>query len=72
MGEEMISYRDALTELEGILAAIEEEKVDIDELAVKVKRSAELIRLCRARIESATIAVESIVDELEPGAEKDG
>ena len=67
-----ISYRDALTELEGILAAIEEEQVDVDDLAIKVKRSAELIRLCRSRIEAATIAVEAIVDELEPGAENDG
>lgn len=67
-----ISYRDALTELEGILAAIEEEQVDVDDLAIKVKRSTELIRLCRSRIEAATIAVEAIVDELEPGAEKDG
>lgn len=71
MAEE-ISYRDALTELEGILAAIEEEQVDVDDLAIKVKRSAELIRLCRARIEAATVAVEAIVDELEPGADADG
>lgn len=67
-----ISYQDALSELEGILAAIEEEQVDVDDLAIKVKRSAELIRLCRSRIEAATIAVEAIVDELEPGAENDG
>ena len=67
-----ISYRDALNELEGILAAIEEEQVDVDDLAIKVKRSAELIRLCRSRIEAATIAVEAIVDELEPGVESNG
>lgn len=69
---EEISYREAVLELEGILAAIEEEQVDVDDLAIKVKRSAELIRLCRSRIEAATIAVEAIVDELEPGADSDG
>ena len=62
-----ISYAAALAELEGILAAIEEEQVDVDELGVKVKRSAELIRLCRSRIEAATIEIESIVDEMEAG-----
>lgn len=62
-----ISYAAALAELEGILSAIEEEQVDVDDLAVKVKRSAELIRLCRSRIEAATIEVEAIVDEMEPG-----
>lgn len=69
---EPVSYRDALSELEGILEAIEEEQVDVDDLAVKVKRAAELIKLCRSRIEAASIAVEAIVEELEPGAEDVG
>ena len=67
-----ISYTDALAELESILFAIEEEQVDVDDLAVKVKRSAELIRLCRTRIEAATVEVEAIVDEMETGEEQDG
>ncbi len=69
---ENISYGDALAELESILAAIEEEQVDVDALAVKVKRSAELIKLCRERIEKATVAVDEIVGELEPGDGSDG
>lgn len=71
MAEE-ITYRDALAELESILSAIEEEQVDVDELAIKVKRSAELIRLCRSRIEAAAIEVEAVVDEMEPGADANG
>lgn len=71
MAEE-ITYKDALAELESILSAIEEEQVDVDELAIKVKRSAELIRLCRSRIEAAAIEVEAVVDEMEPGADANG
>ena len=67
-----LSYRDALSELESILAAIEEEQVDVDDLAVKVRRSAELIRLCRTRIEAATVAVEAIVEEMDSGDDDDG
>ncbi|MDJ0925104.1 MAG: exodeoxyribonuclease VII small subunit [Acidimicrobiia bacterium] len=63
-----ISYREAMAELEAILAAIEEEQVDVDELAAKVQRSAELIALCRARIEEASVAIEAIVDAMETGA----
>ena len=66
-----VSYRDALNELESILLAIEEEQVDVDELAVKVRRSAELIGLCRERIEAATVAVEAIVEEMDSGEGKD-
>ncbi len=67
-----ITYGEALAELEGILAAIEEEQVDVDELAVKVRRSAELIRLCRERIDAAAIEVEAVVQELEPGENGNG
>ncbi|MCP3998350.1 MAG: exodeoxyribonuclease VII small subunit [bacterium] len=71
MAEE-ISYKAALAELEQILVAIEEEQVDIDELAVKVKRSAELIRVCRSRIDAASIEVEAVMQEMEPGDDSNG
>lgn len=70
MAEE-ITYREALEELEAILDAIEEEQVDVDDLAVKVKRSAELIRLCRSRIDAATAEVESVVSEMDSGEDGD-
>jgi hypothetical protein len=38
---------------------------------VKVRRSAELIRLCRERIVAATVAVEAIVEEMESGDDDD-
>ena len=66
------SYREALAELEEILAAIEEEQVDVDELAVKIGRSSDLLRLCRSRIEAAEIAIEEIVAELDSGEANDG
>lgn len=69
---EEITYKDALAELESILSAIEDEQVDVDELAVKVKRSAELIRLCRSRIDAAEIQVEAVVNEMESGDSADG
>jgi len=71
MAEE-ITYKAALDELEQILAAIEEEQVDVDELAVKVKRSAELIRLCRRRIDAASAEVETVVQEMNSGDESNG
>lgn len=71
MAEE-ITYKGALEELEQILAAIEEEQVDVDELAVKVRRSAELIRLCRSRIDAASAEVETVMQEMVSGEENDG
>jgi exodeoxyribonuclease VII small subunit len=61
-----IGYTEALAELETILAEIEDEAVDVDVLAAKVKRGAELLRICRGRINAAKVEVTQIVAELEP------
>ncbi len=61
-----IGYGDALAELESILAEIEDDSVDVDVLATRVRRAAELLRVCRDRITSARIEVTQIVADLEP------
>jgi exodeoxyribonuclease VII small subunit len=58
-------YGEALVELEAILADLEHDHVDVDALAAKVKRAAELIELCRRRIQSARIEVTRVVGALE-------
>lgn len=59
-------YGEALVELERILDEIEDDAVDVDVLATKVRRAAELLRLCRDRIASARIEVTQIVADLDP------
>lgn len=61
-----IRYRDAVAELEAIVAALEDTDVDVDVLAGRVARAAELITLCRDRIARTRIEVERIVADLEP------
>jgi exodeoxyribonuclease VII small subunit len=60
-----IGYADALAELETILEEIEDDAVDVDVLAARVKRAAELLRVCRARITAARVEVTQIVAELD-------
>ena len=60
-----IGYAEALTELEGILAELEDDSIDIDVLAARVRRATDLIRACRRRIGSARMEVERIVAELD-------
>ena len=61
-----IGYAEALAELEAILEEIEDDAVDVDVLAARVKRGAELLRVCRARITAAKVEVTQIVAELDP------
>jgi exodeoxyribonuclease VII small subunit len=78
MGEEQemadpeIGYGEALAELEGILDELDSDEVDVDVLGSRVRRAAELLRLCRDRIASARFDVEQVVAELEAEAAEGG
>jgi exodeoxyribonuclease VII small subunit len=64
-GDSELGYADALAELESILSELESDTVDVDRLAVQVRRASELIGLCRGRIRDARVEVEQIVADLE-------
>lgn len=61
------SFSQAIQELEQILARIEKEEVDIDQLAQELGRAAELIELCRSKLQRAEVEVAQIVERLDPG-----
>jgi len=63
-----LGYSEALTELEGILARLEGDDLDVDRLAGDVARAADLVRHCRDRIDSARLQVERVVTDLEAPA----
>jgi exodeoxyribonuclease VII small subunit len=58
-------FGDALAELETILARIEGEEIDIDQLGEELKRATQLLELCRAKIKKAEVEVSQIVQSLE-------
>jgi exodeoxyribonuclease VII small subunit len=67
-GEEL-GFTEAIRELEGILAGIEGEEVDLDKLAAELQRAAALLELCRAKIRKADLEVSQIVQKLESESE---
>jgi exodeoxyribonuclease VII small subunit len=62
---EQPGYAEAVTELEEILAELEADDVDVDRLAERVKRAADLIESCRARLAEARVEVTRIVADLD-------
>lgn len=60
-----LGYADAVAELEAILSELEADDVDVDRLAEQVRRAADLIELCRGRLESAQVEVTRIVADLD-------
>jgi exodeoxyribonuclease VII small subunit len=66
MSETEPGYAAMLAELETILADLEQGDVDVDVLAAKVARAAELVEGCRDRIERARLEVERVVASIDP------
>ena len=60
-----MTYRQAIKEIETILGKIENQDLDVDELAEKLKRVNELIRLCKKKLFTAEKEVEKILKEME-------
>jgi exodeoxyribonuclease VII small subunit len=59
-----VGYAVAVAELEAILSELEADDIDVDVLAAKVARAAELIDLCRLRIDAARTEVDRVVGRL--------
>ncbi len=59
------AFGEALEELEGILRRVEGEEIDVDSLAEELRRAAELLEVCRAKIRRAEVEVTQIVQSLE-------
>lgn len=66
------SYGEAASRLEAILRKIEEGEVDVDELSGLVKEAAELVTLCRGKIQAAEMQVRTIAEQLEREAPDTG
>ncbi|MDJ0769667.1 MAG: exodeoxyribonuclease VII small subunit [Ilumatobacter sp.] len=60
-----IGYADALGELDDILRELEGADVDVDRLADRVARAADLIALCRERIGHAKLRIDEVIADLD-------
>ena len=56
----LLSFEDALMELEGIVASLERGEVSLDAAISAFERGTELKTLCQARLEEARMKVEKI------------
>jgi exodeoxyribonuclease VII small subunit len=60
-----VTYQEAIDEIEEILAKIEKEELDIDELTEKVKRVSFLLKTCREKLKQTNEEVEKILGEMD-------
>ena len=63
--EEKLNYKEAMAEIESIVALLEENKLDVDELSAKVKRVSQLIAFCKSKLHDTEEEVENILKSME-------
>jgi exodeoxyribonuclease VII small subunit len=65
MATKKVTYNEAILEIEEILEKIENEELDVDELAEKVKRVSQLLKICKDKLQTTNEQVEKILKEME-------
>ena len=63
--KKVITYNEAMAEVEEILEKIENEELDVDDLAEKVKRVSVLLKICKDKLLKTNEQVEQILKEME-------
>lgn len=65
MAQKKQSYRESIEEVETILASIENDELDVDELSEKVKRVTVLLKSCKEKLYKTNEEVEKVLKEME-------
>lgn len=65
MSKKTLKYKDAEAELAEILEDLQSERIDVDEIAARVKRAVELIRFCKEKIQHTEMEVKKVIKDFE-------
>ena len=65
MAQKKQSYREAINEIEEILSCIENDELDVDELAEKVQKVTQLLKFCKDKLYKTQEEVEKVLKEME-------
>jgi exodeoxyribonuclease VII small subunit len=60
-----INYTKAFEELQLIVVEMENGKISVDDLAIKVKRASELIKICKNKLSETEGDVQKILSDLD-------
>lgn len=60
-----IKYAEAIKEIEEILGEIESNEIDVDELSTKVKRAADLIKICKEKLNKTETEIQEVLKSIQ-------
>jgi exodeoxyribonuclease VII small subunit len=65
MEKKKLTYKEAVAEIEEILEKLENEELDVDELAAKVKRVSQLLKFCKDKLSGTEKEIQNIIEDLD-------
>mgnify|MGYP001114656955 CR=1 FL=1 len=65
MSNNNITYKKAITEIEAIITGIENESLDVDELAQQVKKAAQLLKICKSKLKNTEADLDEALKVME-------
>lgn len=65
MAKKEQTYKEAVAEVEEILEKLENEELDVDELAAKVKRVSVLLKFCKDKLSGTEKEIQKIIEDME-------
>ncbi len=65
MAKKKITYKDAMQEIERVIVEIENDELDVDKLAGKIKRVAALVATCKDKLYKLEQEVDDILKGLQ-------
>ncbi len=65
------TYVEAITELEDIIASLQDPDCDIDTMVAKTRRGAFLLKYCRSRLTTVSRELDTILDDIRETPEQD-
>src|SRR5262245_42350812 len=60
-----VRYAKAVEEIEQLLASIDRDEIDVDELGAKVERAVQLLKVCRAKLKATEARVVEVLKDLD-------
>jgi exodeoxyribonuclease VII small subunit len=69
---EKTNYAEAFEELKKIVAEIDRKDISVDDLSEKIKRAAQLIKICKSKLDSTEQDVSLILKDLDDSVQDRG
>jgi exodeoxyribonuclease VII small subunit len=63
MNQKQMKYEEAISRLEEIVKKMENDELDIDQMAQQLKEAQQLIRLCKDRLTKVDADIKAVMDE---------